>query len=225
MNDLLKAAAKKVVLDPCLRLLYGNRMMRYPTFGQPLNRRIFPNYDYHRYATLGLAAQRVKDDAIPGAFAEVGVFKGEMSRFLARFCGERNFYLFDTFSGFPEEHLEGRRDDTRFRNSGEAGIRAHFKDRPNVKIVKGLVPDTLQAAADERFAFVLLDLDLYSPTLDSLRFFYPRLERGAYLVLHDFNSPESERAISRAVKAFFADKPELPIEIGDAWGSILFRKL
>lgn len=225
MPSLLKTAIKKVVLDPCFRLLYGNRIMRYPTYGQSVNRRILTHYDYHRFATLGLAAQRVKDDAIPGSFAEVGVFRGEMSRFLAPFCGNRNFFLFDTFSGFPEEHLEGRGDDSRFRNTNEDRVRAYFKDRPNVKIIKGLVPDTLQAARDERFAFVLLDLDLYSPTLDSLRFFYPRLEKGGYLILHDFNSPESDHAIQRAVKEFFADKAELPIEIGDAWGSILFRKI
>lgn len=225
MKKLLKQAAKGIVLNPILRTLFRNRMMRYPPFGEELNARIFGNYDYYRYATLGLAARRVGSDGIPGSFAEVGVFKGEMSRFLAPFCGERNFWLFDTFAGFPEEHLEGRGKDTRFRDTNEETVRGYFKDRPNVKIVKGMVPGTLEAAKEERFAFVLLDLDLYPPTIESLRFFYPRMNKGGYLVLHDFNNPESGEAIRRSLKEFLADKPELPVEIGDVWGSVLFRKL
>jgi O-methyltransferase len=225
VKNLLKQAAKASLLNPVLHALFRNRMMRYPPFGEDLNGRIFGNYDYYRYATLGLAARRVSSDGIPGAFAEVGVFKGEMSRFLAPFCGDRSFYLFDTFAGFPEEHLEGRGQDTRFRDTNEEKVRGYFKDKPNVKVVKGMVPATLEAARDERFAFVLLDLDLYPPTIESLKFFYPRMNKGGYLILHDFNNPESGEAIRRSLKEFLADKPELPIEIGDVWGSVLFRKI
>jgi O-methyltransferase len=42
--------------------------------------------------------------------------------------------------------------------------------------------------------------------------------------MHDFNNPESDRAISRAATEFLADKPERLIEIPDEWGSALFRK-
>ena len=225
MNAILKHAVKTLCLDPIRRALFSNRRMRFPTFGADLNRRILANSDYYRYATLGLAAQRVATEGIPGAFAEVGVFKGEMSRFLAPFCGSRNFYLFDTFAGFPEEHLEGRGKDTRFRDTNEETVRGYFRDRPNVKLIKGMVPGTLEVAQAETFAFVLLDLDLYPPTLESLKFFYPRLSQGAYLILHDFNNPESAHAIQRAVGEFFAGKPEQSIEIGDVWGSLMVRKV
>lgn len=225
MNAILKNAVKTYGLNLILRALFSNRMMRFPSFAADLNRRIFSNYDYYRYATLGLAAQRVSSEKIPGSFAEVGVFKGEMSRFLAPFCEGRNFFLFDTFDGFPEEHLEGRGEDTRFRDTSEATVRSYFRNSPNVKVVKGMVPGTLEIAKADTFAFVLLDLDLHPPTLDSLKFFYPRLSKGGYLILHDFNNPESGHAIQRAVKEFFADKPEQPIEIGDVWGSLLVRKI
>ena len=39
---------------------------------------------------------------------------------------------------------------------------------------------------------VMLDVDLYRPALEVLRFFYPRMVRGGYFFMHDFNSPESE---------------------------------
>ena len=43
--------------------------------------------------------------------------------------------------------------------------------------------------------------------------------------MHDFNSNESEYAISRAAHEFMADKPEMLIEIPDYFGSALFRNI
>ena len=98
-------------------------------------------------------------------------------------------------------------------------------DLTNVIIKNGFVPDTLQGLEDITFAFVLLDLDKYKPTLASLEFFYPRLVKGGYLVVHDFNSPESDWACNRALNAFMKDKPERLIEIADRAGSAMFRKI
>jgi predicted O-methyltransferase YrrM len=41
---------------------------------------------------------------------------------------------------------------------------------------------------DEKFAFVSLDMDLYKPTLEGLRYFYPRMSRGGIIAIHDFFS-------------------------------------
>jgi len=57
------------------------------------------------------------------------------------------------------------------------------------------------------------------------RFFYPRLTRGGYFFMHDYNSLESQRAVSRAAHAYMIDKPELLIEIPDYFGTALFRKI
>jgi len=80
-----------------------------------------------------------------------------------------------------------------------------------------------ETAADPRPG-VLLDMDLYRPTLSALEFFYPRLSSGAYLFVHDYHNPESDWACRRAVEEFMADKPEGVIEIADMWGSVVFRK-
>ena len=72
---------------------------------------------------------------------------------------------------------------------------------------------------------MLLDLDIYRPTLAALEFFYPRISRGGFCFIHDYNSPESDYAIKRAAISFFSDKPELLIELPDTWGSVMFRKL
>jgi O-methyltransferase len=71
----------------------------------------------------------------------------------------------------------------------------------------------------------MLDVDLYKPALEVFRFFYPRLVRGGYFFLHDFNSPEANHGISRAANEFMADVPEMLIELPDFHGSAMFRKL
>ena len=68
-------------------------------------------------------------------------------------------------------------------------------------------------------------MDLYKPTLEGLNFFYPKISRGGYLFVHDYNSSESNYAVSREVKEFMQDKPELIIKIPDVWGTVMFRKI
>ena len=49
--------------------------------------------------------------------------------------------------------------------------------------------------------------------------------RGGYIFIHDYNNPESNYAISRALKEFMNDKQELIVEVPDVWGSAMFRKI
>ena len=58
----------------------------------------------------------------------------------------------------------------------------------------------------------------------SLEFFYERMAPGGYLVMHDYNNPESDWACKRAFDSFLADRPELVLELGDMWGSALIRR-
>jgi O-methyltransferase len=181
--------------------------------------------DYFRYATLGLAVQRLADEGREGALAEVGVWRGETSALLHRLAPERRLYLFDTFEGFPERDLPAGVEDRRFRDTSAAAVRARVGPSENVVLRPGYVPDTLAGLEDERFALVLLDLDLFDPTVAGLEFLYPRIVPGGYLFVHDYNNPESDWACKRALDRFLEDKPELVVELGDVWGSAVVRRL
>jgi O-methyltransferase len=207
-----------------LRPLVRFREMRFPTFAHDVHESLAVSDDYFRYVTLGLAVQRVLDERIPGAFAEVGVWRGETSAFLHRLAPERRLYLFDTFSGFPDRDLPPGATDARFRDTSEQAVRRRVGPSPSVMLRPGYVPDTLAGLEGETFAFVLLDLDLFRPTQACLEFFYPRLSPGGYLVVHDYNNPESEWACKRALDAFLVDRPERVVELGDVWGSALIRR-
>ena len=56
----------------------------------------------------------------------------------------------------------------------------------------------------------MLDVDLYSSTLDSLKYFYSRLNTGGAIISHDYISAKGVRD---AFDEFFSDKPEAIFEI------------
>ena len=207
-----------------LRPLVRFREMRFPTFAPAIHESIATSDDYFRYATLGLALERLRTERIAGALAEVGVWRGETSAFLHRVAPERRLYLFDTFKGFSDKDLPAGTADSRFRDTSAEAVRRRVGPSQNVVLVPGHVPGTLERVAGERFAMVLLDLDLYEPTRASLEFFYPLLEPGAYLVMHDYNNSESDWACKRAFDAFLEGRRERIVELGDVWGSALIRK-
>ncbi len=146
-----------------------------------------------------------------GEMAEVGVYQGCSAKIISSASGGRPLHLFDTFSGLPDpaafEH-------DRMRSGHYAasldGVRSFLADLPNVTFYPGLFPDTAGPAADRRFSFVHLDVDLKSSTLACLEFFYPRLVPGGVLMTHDFSYLDGVR---EAFAEFFADKRERPIEL------------
>jgi O-methyltransferase len=204
---------------------FRSHAMRFSTFSRALHDAIAGGDDYCRNTTIGLAAQRILEEKIEGHFAEVGVYRGAMSKFLHSVAPERRLYLFDTFEGFAPQDLEPGKSDERFKDTGVDQVVRTLGDTANVIIKKGYVPLTFLGLESETFSFVLLDLDLFVPTAASIEFFYPRLGKGGYLFVHDYNNAESDWACKRAVDGFMKDKPEKLIELSDVWGTVVFRKI
>ena len=89
----------------------------------------------------------------------------------------------------------------------------------------GFFPDTAGELDNETFCFISLDVDKYAPTLAGLEVMFPRLEPGGYIFIHDYNSEESNRGVSRAVDEWSSERPESIFDIPDQSGSIVIRKL
>ncbi len=177
--------------------------------------------DSVRYGAIGLVIRRICTEGIEGSFAEIGAYGGEASGFIHKLAPDRTFYVFDTFEGFPTQDLdEDEKNDDKFKDTSLDIFIRNVGDLQNVRIQRGYFPDTTTGLETERFAFVLSDLDLFSPTIAGLNFFYPRMTPGGFMILHDYNNPESKWAVSRATDSFFKDKPEKVIEIPDEWGGL-----
>lgn len=172
-----------------------------------------------RYATFFLAINTILNEKIQGSFAELGVWQGKTTNIVHNLSPENKYYLFDTFTGFVNSK------DTRFKETSENLVLKNIENTKNIIIKKGFFPDTTTGLEKEQFSFVILDADLYESTLAGLNFFYNKMNKGGYIFIHDYNSPESDWGVSKAVKEFMFDKPEKIIEIPDAGGSIIFRKI
>ena len=176
-----------------------------------------------RYGTVELALLKIEKDRIPGSLAECGVYKGALSKFIHDCLPHRRFYLFDTFQGFDSRDSDTLNDE-RFRKTSVELIQRHLGNTENIIIRKGYFPETAIGLEQERFAFVMIDFDKFEPMMAALHFFYPRTETGGYIFVHDYLSPESNGAPSRALDKFLADKPEFLIQTPDKEGTALFRK-
>lgn len=197
-----------------------------PYFNNWQREAIIYNGDPVRYGTMLLALQQIEYAKVAGAMAECGVWKGYLSKFINECSANRKYYLFDTFSGFDSNDKDNfDKNDNRFKDTSIQAVLNYIGKTDNIIIKQGYFPNTTLGIEEEQFAFVVLDFDKYEPTKAALEFFYPRLTKGGYVFVHDYNSPESNWACKRAVTEFLKNKQEIPISIPDAWGSCLFVKL
>jgi hypothetical protein len=157
--------------------------------------------DYVRLKTLEMLCAQLED--VPGATAELGVYRGDFARCLNALLPERTLYLFDTFAGFDARESAGIGAGfaAAHRNTAQERVLARLPHPERVTLRRGLFPATAEGLEGERFALVSLDVDLEESTLAGLRFFLPRLSPGGYLLLHDCFSPKLP-GVSRALRRY-----------------------
>jgi O-methyltransferase len=184
--------------------------------------------DLSRYYFLKLVCDQLLKEQIIGDAAELGVWKGNTAAILVEFTRRvrSTTYLLDTFSGFSSDDLTGI-DSEKAMEFTDTSVNwvADMVGADGVKFVKGYFPDTQnQIPIDTRFALVHIDCDLYKPFKAGLEFFYPRLVRGGFLLMHDYSSLYWD-GVEKAIDEFFADKPETVIPIPDRGGTAVIRKI
>ena len=157
--------------------------------------------DYVRLATLELLCRRLEN--VPGAAAELGVYRGFFARCINQLLPERKLYLFDSFAGFDEAAQASESFQAAHRNTAVEKVLSIMPYPEKIIVKPGFFPESL-GELEERFCLVSLDVDFYQTTLDGLRYFWPRLERGGYLMLHDWGSSKLP-GVAEAVARFEAE--------------------
>lgn len=176
--------------------------------------------------------------AIPGAFAECGVWRGgsvlAMILTLQELGAEgRDLYLYDTFDGMTEPTaLDVSHDDAAlatWRDAQQEGTRpwaevfgpeqydesavrdtllATGYPSERIHLVKGPVEETVPASAPTELALLRLDTDWYESTRHELEHLYPRLAEGGVLIIDDYGHWEGAR---RAVDEYFEHHAPRPL--------------
>ena len=133
----------------------------------------------------------------------------------------RALHLFDSFEGLPIGD-DAKGDPSCYAAAGGAmacspkDVEANFMrcglEKPHIHV--GWFSETCPTKLPEEIAFAHLDGDLYLSIKESLELVYPKLSKGAIVVVDDYCDPQMLArndifpGALRACQEFFEDKPE-----------------
>lgn len=166
-------------------------------------------------------------DWMDGDTAECGVYNGGTALFMAQVNARakptRRLLLFDSFEGLSEPSAR----DGAFWHAGdlkasEQEVCRILSSFSNIEIYKGWIPSRFDEISDRRFCFVHIDVDIYQPTLDSIKFFYPRLLPCGMLVCDDYGFDTCPGA-RHAMDEYFANESEYIIHLPTGQGLVIKR--
>lgn len=197
--------------------------------GQVIDLSLFRKQQDIRLAALRLYAGLIKERNIPGAVAELGVYKGDTAEEINRLFPDRRQYYLDTFEGFTKEDLEAERSVTgqdHFRDFSDTGVelvKSRLSHPENAVLIKGHFPESAENLPKERYALVSLDADLYAPTLSGLTYFWPRLSKGGVILLHDYSGFQFP-GVHQAAEEFMGPRGLVPVPLMDLHGTAILQR-
>lgn len=184
--------------------------------------------DKIRFFNFWFQVERLKKNDIKGAFAELGVYKGDSANIIHLMDTEREFHLFDTFEGFQEKDLaiESGKAATytkhNFADTSLERVRQRLSG-PEFVFHPGYFPETTMKIQEKQFALVNMDVDLYNPTKAGLEYFYPRLVDGGVILVHDYNPDWT--GIMKAVDDFARTIAEPIVSLTDKDDTVMIFKV
>ena len=171
-----------------------------------------------RLESLVRTVKYIKDNAVPGAIVECGVWKGGSIITAANMCyalGEmtREFYLFDTFAGMTEpsvhdeqyvhdEYNKKKTDDgfSTWCRVSQQDVRSNIQKACKLPIekfhfVEGPVEKTLDAPENipDQIAVLRLDTDWYESTMKEMEVLFPRVVKNGVVIIDDYGHLQGAR--------------------------------
>lgn len=148
--------------------------------------------------------------SVPGDFVELGVFKGHTTLFCAEYVDfatwPRQWWLYDTFDGIPEDQQSpgwAAINEGLYRGSfSYEEVAERFAHLPNIKVIKGRVPEILHEGSPGQVAFMHVDMNNAPAEIAALELFFDRLSPGGIVVFDDY-CWQSARTQYQAEKAWF----------------------
>lgn len=172
--------------------------MRDPRFmaayaaGQATGSWTFGDLHWRAYVVCWAAERAAR---LQGDFVECGVNRGGFALAVIHYTGfaalDKRFFLLDTFEGVVEQQISEREHAAGVR-AGEyepchdAVLRTFAPFGERVRIIKGMVPDTLPQVTAERIAFLSIDMNTREPEIAAAECFWDRLVSGGVIVLDDY---------------------------------------
>lgn len=185
---------------------------------------------YARINFIKTFAYKLKEKNINGAVAELGVFRGDTARHINSIFKDKECYLLDTFEGFNAQDCDtesqkglSKASTSDFSKTSIAIVKEKMPHLEKCHFIQGHFPKTSnQIPKNEKFCFVNIDVDLYQPILEGLKYFYPKLIRGGGILVHDYFHPYYT-GVKLAVDEYCAALGLTPLPIGDSFSIFLLK--
>jgi len=129
---------------------------------------------------------------LAGDFVECGVFRGFSTAVLAHYLDfgklPKQWFLYDTFSGVPEDQRNSNHDNSEVFQVSElqAYVSKRFEKYPNIQVVRGRVPEVLAEQAPATIAFLHIDMNSADAELGALEQLFGRVVPGGMVILDDY---------------------------------------
>ncbi len=212
------------VLDKSDLILYDIKNENYKLYKEGLHKSLNEEsenfYKQNRFLNLIQIVKYVLSQEKVFDFAECGCWKGHSSFIISKLIEEHKkeikFHIFDSFEGLSKSTINDKNFNELNKNENER-IRDQFsssesfvkeevlKDFSFCKFYKGWIPSRFKDVSDSKFSFIHIDVDLYEPTMKSLEFFFPRLEKNGVIVCDDYNQSIFDGS-KKAWDNYFSDK-------------------
>lgn len=144
----------------------------------------------------------------------------------------RQVWVADSFRGLPSPSPDAYPPDTgldlwRWRELAVSldEVRANFAKYglldEAVRFLKGWLKDTLPAASIEQLALLRIDVDMYESTMDALRWLYPKVSVGGYVIVDDYGAiPACRQAVDDFRAECSIREALCPVD----WTAVYWRK-
>lgn len=187
-------------------------------------------FEDRRIWAVNQLAGLIYENKVGGTAAELGVCKGDFAKKISGAFPDRKLHLFDTFEGFSDLEISAEKSlnlnsatSYTFQYIPIDMIKEKMPHPENCCFHVGYFPDTAAGLEDEKFCFVSIDTDLFQPVYSGLKFFYERLSKGGFIMVHDYYNKEFPGA-KLAADRFAAEENAVFVPIQDHGGSVVFGK-
>jgi len=138
---------------------------------------------WRRYITACAAYHCLHLD---GDFAEFGVYTGTGIKTVVDYLGgvkfPKTFWGYDYFDSNPDGDLDFKDNDKNFFKF----VQNRFKNYPQVKLIKGFVPDSFQLGMPDSLAYMHIDMNNHKGELAVLDALFDRVVSGGIIILDDY---------------------------------------
>jgi len=158
---------------------------------------------YKRLTNVEQCIRKIKDAGVEGDLIETGVWRGGAVLFMKAVLNEliiknKKVWIADSFQGVPAPKKQYAADRasklhkqkilTVSKNEVENNFRLYDLLDSNVKFIEGWFNETLPNAPVDKLSLLRLDGDLYESTSLALEHLYPKLSKGGFVIIDDFNA-------------------------------------